>query len=192
MHYIEAINQFIPKTEQQKQTKKVILDYLETYGDQVLIRENEIAHLTSSGFVMNESLDKVLMIYHHLFNSFAWTGGHADGDCDLLEVAMKEACEETGIKQVKPLSHDIISLDILPVWGHFKKGNYVTAHLHLNTAYLLIASVDETLVVKEDENSAVEWISVTEIEKRCTEPELIPIYHYLIEQAKQINENRLA
>ena len=91
--------------------------------DNILTRENAFAHLTSSGFILNENKDKVLMIYHNLYNSWAWTGGHADGEDDLLEVAIKEAKEETGVVNIHPLSTQIMSLDILPVWGHMKKGN---------------------------------------------------------------------
>ena len=43
------------------------------------------------------------MIHHNIYNSWSWTGGHADGDKDLLYVAIKEAKEETGVKNIKAL-----------------------------------------------------------------------------------------
>ena len=98
-----------------------MLDYLHLFEGNILTRENEFAHFTSSGFILNENKDKVLMIYHNLYNSWAWTGGHADGEEDLLKVAIKEAKEETGVVNIQPLSTQIMSLDILPVWGHMKK-----------------------------------------------------------------------
>ena len=49
------------------------------------------------------------MIFHKIYNSWSWTGGHADGDSDLLKVAIKEASEETGLKNIKPISKDIFS-----------------------------------------------------------------------------------
>ena len=58
-------------------------------NDDVLVRDNEIAHITSSGFIVNKLRTKVLMIHHNIYNSWGWTGGHADGDEDLLYVAMK-------------------------------------------------------------------------------------------------------
>jgi len=61
-----------------------------------LLRDNEIAHITSSGFILNKSLDKALLIHHNIRNVWAWTGGHADGNSNLLEVAIQEAVEETG------------------------------------------------------------------------------------------------
>ncbi|WMM23788.1 GNAT family N-acetyltransferase [Tissierella sp. MB52-C2] len=54
---------------------------------------------------MNKSLDKVLMIHHNIRNTWAWTGGHVDGDSDFLHVAIKEAKEETGINTFTALTN---------------------------------------------------------------------------------------
>ena len=72
------------------------------------------------------------MAYHNIYHSWAWTGGHADGEKDLLSVAIREAKEETGIKTVKPVMEGIFSLEVLTVDGHEKNGSYVPSHLHLN------------------------------------------------------------
>lgn len=52
---------------------------------------------------------------------------------------------------------DIFSLEVLAVDGHFKKGEYISSHLHLNVTYLLESDEEETLYKKEDENSSVKW-----------------------------------
>lgn len=184
---INKIKSYVPINKQEEQDQKVMLDYLHLFKENILTRENEFAHFTSSGFILNESKDKVLMIYHNLYNSWAWTGGHADGEEDLLEVAIKEAKEETGVVNIYPLSTEIMSLDILPVWGHMKKGAYVSSHQHLNVSYLLVASEDDPLRIKEDENSNVGWIPVDEIESYCQEPQMLPIYQKLLNQAKKMS-----
>ena len=127
------------------------------------------------------------MIYHNLYNSWGWTGGHADGNPDLLAVALKEACEETGVQNFRTLSNLPQSLDILPVWSHYKNGKPINTHLHLTVTYLLIADESEPLTVKKDENSGVAWISVDEIDKYCSEPSMIPIYMKLVAAAKNLN-----
>lgn len=71
----------------------------------VLTRKNEFSHLTSSSFIVNKERTKVLMIHHNIYDSWAWTGGHADGEVDLLSVALRETQEETGIKSATPLSN---------------------------------------------------------------------------------------
>lgn len=186
MDYIQQIMAFNPSNAQESQDKRLILEYIERFPHNILLRENELAHITSSGFIMNETLDKVLMVHHNIRNAWAWTGGHADGDADLLHVAIKEAKEETGIIEVKPFTSSIISLDILPVYGHVKKNKYVSAHLHLSIAYILIANEKETLKVKEDENSGVKWITSDKFTNNYFDDSDVYLYNKLIDRAKQI------
>lgn len=158
----ENIEKFIPYNEQEQVDKKIMLDYIRDFND-TLTRQNEYGHFTSSAFVLNKERTKMLMIYHKIYNSWAWVGGHSDGDSDLLYVAMKEAKEETGIKNVAPISNDIYSLEIINVNGHEKRGKYVGSHVHLNVTYLLEADENEEIHIKEDENSGVKWVPIDEV-----------------------------
>ncbi|WP_291563861.1 MULTISPECIES: NUDIX hydrolase [unclassified Clostridium] len=185
MGFVEEVVKFIPDNEQEYNDKKIILDYIDQYRDNVLLRTNEIAHITSSGFIMNESLDKVLMIHHNIRGVWAWTGGHADGDSDLLHVAIKEAREETGVLNIAPLSKKIASVDILPVFGHNKRGKYVSSHLHLSIAYILICNELEKLVVKPDENTDVAWFETKMFTVEHFDAHDVYLYGKLIKRAKQ-------
>lgn len=158
----ESIEKFNPYNEQEEVDRRIMLNYINDFDD-VLTRQNEYGHFTSSAFVMNKERTKILMVYHKIYNSWAWTGGHSDGDSDLLYVAMKEAKEETGIKNVSPISKDIYSLEILRVNGHEKRGKYVGSHLHLNVTYLLEADEREEVHIKEDENNGVKWVPIDKI-----------------------------
>ena len=161
-HLKENIEKFIPYNEQEQVDKKIMLDYIRDFND-TLTRQNEYGHFTSSAFVLNKERTKMLMIYHKIYNSWAWVGGHSDGDSDLLYVAMKEAKEETGIKNVAPISNDIYSLEIINVNGHEKRGKYVGSHVHLNVTYLLETDENEEIHIKEDENSGVKWVPIDEV-----------------------------
>ncbi len=158
----ESLEQFTPYNEQEEVERKIMLKYINDFDD-VLTRENEYGHFTSSAFVLNRERTKILMIYHKIYNSWAWVGGHSDGDNDLLYVAMKEAKEETGITNVSPICKDIYSLELINVNGHEKRGKYVGSHVHLNVTYLLEADEGEKIHIKEDENSGVKWVSIEEI-----------------------------
>lgn len=185
MNYIDEITAYKPVNEQEAAEKRVILQYIKDYPHNILLRENELGHLTSSGFIMNKTLDKVLMVHHNIYQTWAWTGGHADGDDDLLYVALKEAREETGVQNIEPLMPEMASLDILPVWGHVKKGAYVPTHMHLSVAYILIADENEQLHINEAENSGVKWLTLDEIATHCNEPQIVEIYKKLIKKAHQ-------
>jgi 8-oxo-dGTP pyrophosphatase MutT (NUDIX family) len=186
MNYKESIIKYEPVNEQEANDKKIILDYINHFHENILTRQNEIAHITSSGLILNKSLDKMLMIYHNIYNTWTWTGGHADGDSDMLKVALKEAKEETGISNIVPLTDDLASIDIIPVYGHIKRGRYVSAHLNLNVSYVLIADEEEKPVVNEEETSGVGWVEVDRLTEYSNEPYLIAIYNKILNNAKSV------
>ncbi len=186
MSWIDLIKTYKPCNEQEEKDKRIILHCINTFDD-VLTRTNEIMHITSSTFILNKAKDKTLMIHHNIYNSWSWTGGHADGEENLLAIAIKEAREETGVKNVKPIVSDIFSLDILPVLGHMKNGKYVSAHLHLSVAYLVEVNEDELLVVKSDENSDVKWIPIEKVNEYSNEPHMQKLYDKLILKIKESN-----
>ena len=168
MELKEQIQKYIPYNEQEENDKKIILDYMSKF-DNLLTRENEVAHFTASAWCVNKARTKVLMIYHKIYNSWSWTGGHADGDTNILHTAVRELKEETGIKNVNILKEDIFSLETICVNGHKKRGKYISSHLHLNLTYLLEVDEKEELKIKEDENSGVKWISMEDIDNYVTE-----------------------
>ncbi|BBF42651.1 adenosylhomocysteinase [Lachnospiraceae bacterium KM106-2] len=185
----EKISNYIPFNEQEETEKQLMIKYMDQFDD-LLTRENEMAHFTASSWIVNEDYTKVLMIYHNIYQSWAWTGGHADGDADLLHVALKEAREETGLKHVKPLDDDIFSLEILGVNGHIKRGSFVGTHLHLNVTYLLQASEEEFIRIKEDENSNIGWVPREEAAAKSSEPYMQGIYQKLNEKLEK-KQNKL-
>ncbi|HNZ77228.1 MAG TPA: NUDIX hydrolase [Bacilli bacterium] len=188
--YREQIEKFVPTCEQEKEDKKLILECIDIYQDKILTRETKIAHLTASGLILNHDFTKILMVYHNIYHSWSWTGGHVDGNFDLFEVALKEAKEEVGVNNLKAFSKDMISLEILPVYGHIKREQYVSCHLHLNVTYVFIADENEKTKAKEDENSGVMWIKESELEKYCSETEMIPVYRKIIHSALKIKKER--
>lgn len=181
---INQIEDYKPFNEQEKMDKLLLLNWIRN-NDNAFSRENTVAHMTASAWVVNKDRRKVLMVYHNIYNSWSWLGGHADGETDLLSVALREVKEEAGITNVKPVSEEIFSLESLTVDGHVKKGNYISSHLHLNVTYLLEADSDEAVSIKADENSGVAWFSPEEALKKSTEPWFVTnVYSKLLEKMK--------
>ena len=183
MNLIDSIKKYNPYNEQEENDKEIIIRCFDIFDD-ILTRNNNIMHITSSAFIVNKNRTKVLIIHHNIYNSWCWTGGHADGEENLLLVAINEAKEETGVKNISPVSDDILSLDILPVFGHIKKGKYISSHLHLSVAYLVEADDMEPLIFKPDENSDVKWIPIDKIDEYSNEPHMIKIYDKILSKIK--------
>ncbi|MDO4438606.1 MAG: NUDIX hydrolase [Eubacteriales bacterium] len=179
---ILELEKYIPFNEQEESDKSLILSELKS-NDRIFTRESLNGHMTASAWIINTKRDKVLMAYHNIYNSWAWTGGHADGDEELLKVALKEAAEETGIEHINPLKDDIFSVEIIPVSGHEKRGHYVSSHLHYNLTYLLEAEEEDELFIKPDENSRVGWLPIANLEEYCNEPWIFDrIYKKLVDK----------
>lgn len=169
MELLQILERYAPFNEQEARDRAVLMGLLRT-GQNLWTRENEAAHLTASAWVVNGDRERVLMAYHNIYDSWSWLGGHADGERDLLAVALREVGEESGVIHVRPLSEEIFSLEILTVDGHEKRGKYVPSHLHLNLTYLLEAREGDALSLKADENSGVAWFGLEEAVKASTEP----------------------
>lgn len=183
--YVDDIAAFIPQTPAEVADQKQILDYVNQFPDTILTRQNTIAHITASGFVISRDGKWVLMAHHNIYRVWAWTGGHADGEGDLLAVALREAREETGAEHIEPLSREIASVEILPVWGHEKRGEYVPAHLHLNVSYLLTADRDTPLTVREGENTRVGWLPADKLLELTCEWQMDEVYIKLLERGRR-------
>lgn len=185
MSLYEEIARYRPSNEQEARDQKQMLLFIEQ-NDNYLLRENELAHFTASVWMVNPEHTKTLMAYHNIYDSWAWIGGHADGEEDLCAVAMRELTEETGVQHARLVSRDIFSLETLTVNGHVKRGQYVPSHLHMNVTYLAQADESEQLTVKADENQAVRWLTFDEALAASTEPWMVErIYKKLISKCKK-------
>ncbi|MBR2045478.1 MAG: NUDIX hydrolase [Agathobacter sp.] len=180
MKLLEQIKSYIPTNEQEQNDKEQMLEFMQA-NENCLSRENTVAHFTTSIWTVNKEHTKTLMVYHNIYNSWSWIGGHADGVENLAEVALRELQEETGVKNARLVSDEIFSIETLTVDGHIKKGEYVSCHLHFNVTYLAEADETETLVVNEDENQAVKWFAFEDALEASTEPWMVEhVYKKLI------------
>ena len=187
---IEMLKRFEPCSEQEKSDVELIIEAEKIFGD-ILTRDNKFCHLTSSAFIVNKEHTKVLCIFHNIYKSWSWVGGHADGDDDMLYVAKKETREETSLKNFKVLGDMPISVEILPVASHVKKGKFVSAHQHLNVTYLFEADGHDAVHILADENSNIAWLTFDELIEKSDEPWMIVVYKKIIDKIKNLSKLRI-
>ena len=184
MSLLQEIKNYKPLNQQEECDKEQMISYM-MHNANYLERENQIAHFTASMWTVNKERTKTLMVYHNIYNSWSWIGGHADGMEDLCSVAMRELQEETGVGNAVLVSPEIFSLEVLTVNGHVRKGIYVPSHLHMNVTYLAEADESEKLIVNKEENQGVKWWSFEDALKVPDEPWFVEwIYKKLIERCR--------
>lgn len=184
MSLLQNIKNYIPANAQEERDKEAMLQFMLKNPD-YLDRKNQTAHFTTSIWTVNQERTKTLMVYHNIYDSWSWIGGHADGIENLSSVAMRELQEETGVRNAVLVDRNIYSLEILTVDGHVKKGIYVPSHLHLNVTYLAEADEKEALTVNIEENQAVKWWSFEEALRISKEPWMVEhVYRKLIEKSQ--------
>lgn len=185
MNLREQIESYTPFDEQEEKDKEQFLEFINSFDD-VLTRKNIFGHFSSSAFIVNKERTKMLVVYHIINDGWIYPGGHADGENDILSVAVREVNEETGLK-TKVLDNSIFGIQTAPVKGHIKRDNYVSAHLHLDVIYLMEAGDTIPLIFREDESKGVKWVSFDEATNETMCDFIRPIHKKLIKKLKSNN-----
>ena len=182
MNLRQVIENYIPFDEQEKKDKEQFLRFIDTFDD-VLTRDNIFGHFSASAFLVNKKRNKMIVVYHIINDGWIYPGGHADGDDNLLSVAVREVEEETGLK-AKILDENIYAIQSAPVKGHIKSGKYVSSHIHFDVLYLMEADDRIPLKYKENESKGVKWISFEEADDKTMCDFIRPIHKKIIEKLK--------
>jgi 8-oxo-dGTP pyrophosphatase MutT (NUDIX family) len=108
-----------------------------------------IGHVTGSAWVIDYTRTSALLTHHRKLGKWLQPGGHADGDPDILRVAMREALEESGLADIRPVSDRIFDIDIHAIPA--RRGE--PKHLHYDVRFLLEADANAPLAMSEESRS---------------------------------------
>lgn len=132
-------------------------------------RSNAEGHFTGSALIVDEAVQKTLLVHHRKYDKWVQTGGHCDGVVDPFFTAWEEAYQESGLKDIRPLEPwkiaDINIAEVLPYGG-------VPYHLHYDIRYVLVADCRHPLVVSHESND-VRWVDVARLRDYSSEDALI-------------------
>lgn len=188
MSIADDLRAFSPANEQESADRDFILQRLSS-DPRVFDRES-LAHMACSIWTVDPTFTQTLLVYHNIYDSWSWIGGHADGERDLAAVALRELAEETGVHEAKLVPcgpGNLLSCEVLTVDGHEKRGAYVSSHLHLNVTYLAVADPAEHIRIKPDENSGVRWVPLEDAVILSSEPWIRDrIYRKLIAKTREL------
>jgi 8-oxo-dGTP pyrophosphatase MutT (NUDIX family) len=123
-------------------------------------RDHLPGHITGSSWILDSSRKFTLLTHHATLNKWLQPGGHADGEENVLNVALREAEEETGLKNFTLLDDKIFDLDIHPIPAR----NGFPRHLHYDVRFIFEANYQDKVIVSEESHD-VAWKSLSELEQ---------------------------
>lgn len=186
MNIRKKIEKYIPFNEQEEADKQYFLDFIDTFDD-ILTRDNKFGHFSASAFVVNKERTKMLVVYHNILKGWIYPGGHADGESNLLSVAVREVEEETGLKANVLNDGSIFAINANPTQAHMKKDKFVSAHVHFDVIYLMEAEDKLPLSFRPDESQGVKWVDFEDATDESMVDFIRPVHKKLIEKLKSIS-----
>jgi len=151
---IGLLNEYNPSQEEVP-AKQQMMAFINQHPE-CFERSLEIGHITASAWLLNKDGSKALLMHHAKLDKWFQLGGHCDGDCDVLAVAIKEAQEESGIMDIVPVMTDIFDIDIHQIPENSRE----KAHDHYDVRFLLQVASDEDFV-QNSESKELRWIANT-------------------------------
>ena len=179
----ERLEKYHPSDKEEVRARTLMLDFLNSRTD-CFERSCEIGHFTGSCWLENYDGTKFLLTLHRKIKIWLQVGGHADGDPDILRVALKEAHEESGLQHIEPVSSEIfdISVHLVPEY----KG--IPAHYHYDVRFIARASNFNEKIKISDESDDLKWFSVPPLSVATDDSEIVRMF----KKWKQLKEKQVA
>jgi 8-oxo-dGTP pyrophosphatase MutT (NUDIX family) len=155
---VSSLKNYTSKFEEEKLFVKQFLDLL--LHPAAFQRDHLPGHITGSSWILDRSRKFTLLTHHATLNKWLQPGGHADGEENVINVALREAEEETGLKTFTLLQDDIFDLDIHLIPA--RKG--FPSHLHYDIRFLVEANIEDKIIVSEESHD-VAWKSLNELKQ---------------------------
>ena len=149
---IHLLQAYSPAHSEEKIFQTEMMNFIERQ-ENCFERFLETGHITASSWLLSKDHTKALLMHHTKLDRWVQLGGHCDGDPDVMRVAIKEAREESGIGQIRPVSNEIFDIDIHLIPAK----DQICAHYHYDVRFLL-ETTSEELVVSNRESKELRWV----------------------------------
>lgn len=176
-HILNSLDQFQHSNWYDDEDEKVIQQfyYFIKNHPSCFDRSLDVGHLTASCWLWNLEQDACLFTLHKKLKRWLQLGGHADGHTNLLEVALKEALEESGIENISAVSKEIFDISIHEIPAYKTE----QAHLHYDVRYILKVN-DNSLFKISSESEDLKWIKLDQFDQYKFDPSILRMKNKLV------------
>lgn len=151
---IKKLEKYFPTDPYEIAAKSQMLDFINEF-ENCFDRSLALGHFTGSCWIESYDKSKFLLTLHKKIGLWLQPGGHADGDSDIVRVALKEAHEESGLENIELVSNDIFDIDIHLIHAY----KNVPAHYHFDVRFLMRASNKNEKIKISNESNDLKWFS---------------------------------
>ena len=173
---LQKLNRYQPIDVHEFSMHKQILKFVKEYPD-CFERTLLFGHITGSAFIVNKQRSHTLMTHHQKLNKWLQLGGHSDGDPNTLNVALREALEESGLKKIDALSEEIFDVDVHEIPA--RKND--PTHYHYDIRFLFEADDAEKLIIT-NESKDLQWIPLKQMKKYTTEESVLRMVRKVLQR----------
>lgn len=178
---LQQLEQYHPFNEHEAQMAKRLRHFLEStdmqnpFERELAGHAPEIGHVTGSAWIVNPQYTECVLLHHAKLGKWVQPGGHCDGDCDVMNVARREANEETGLNVIA-LQDGIFDVDIHEIPEYWN----TPAHLHFDVRYLFQADPQQEIIFNH-ESRGVRWLTLDEAAELSNEESVLR----MVQKSKQ-------
>jgi hypothetical protein len=162
----DALRRYLHRHPDEEETVRRFIDFVEREPG-CFERTTVEGHVTGSAWIVDPDGQRVLLTHHRKLDRWLQLGGHADGDTNVLRVALTEAREESGIHEFTVVMEEIFDVDIHPIPAR----GVDPEHFHFDVRYVLRAHSTDHVVSEESHDLA--WVDVERIEHYTTEASML-------------------
>ncbi len=159
------------RTPEEAHTADRFTSFIESNPD-CFQRSLAIGHITGSAWIVNRDSSLILLTHHRKLDRWLQLGGHADGDPDVVAVALREAREESGLDSFEVLGAGIFDIDIHSIPARAD----TPEHLHYDIRYLLRANCEGDYTVSEESHD-LRWVHPDQLPQLTSEPSMLRMLH---------------
>jgi 8-oxo-dGTP pyrophosphatase MutT (NUDIX family) len=153
----ELLSRYIPYDEHNTKQFEKFCAFVDAH-EIIIGKKNTEGHITASAWIVDQDYKSVLLTHHVKLNRWLQLGGHTEEHETIVDGALREAFEESGLKSIVLKSDEIFDLDVheIPMHGKTEK------HIHYDLRFLMVASRDEALSIS-DESHDLRWFEFEEV-----------------------------